>query len=70
MAEHCEQCAALELQLSEIKAAIAEEIRKGHRHRSDIPELGVRSLATLLDLLAQTESVYSSHKKIFHEGEA
>ena len=70
MPETCEQCAALERQLSESRDAIAREIRKGHTHRSD-PSAGKnrRSLAELLALLTQTEAFYRSHKEVFHERE-
>jgi hypothetical protein len=69
MSKACEQCAAFERQLSEIKDEIAAEIRKGHRHRAEAKSDQNRwSLATLIALLSQTEEIYRSHKEVFHRG--
>jgi hypothetical protein len=69
MPETCEQCMALETQISEIKDAIAEEIRRGHRHRSEPADKNRPSLARLLSILTETEDFYRDHKKVFHENQ-
>ena len=65
----CEQCAVLERQLSDRKDEIAAEIRKRHKHRSDVTsDKATRSsLGELLASLEETEALYERHRRICHE---
>jgi len=63
----CEQCVALERQLSETKDAIAAEIRRGHKHRSDTTsDRGRRSLGELLASLEKAQAIYDRHRQDCH----
>ncbi len=65
----CEQCAALERQLSDLKDEIAAEIRKGHKHKSDATsDKATRSSPVeLLASLEETQALYDRHWRLCHD---
>lgn len=69
MPEACEQCAALERQLSDLKDEIAAEIRRGHKHRADTTsdKATRRSLGELLASLEKTQAIYDRHRQDSHD---
>ena len=68
MAETCPSCAALERELDDIKGKIADEIRRGHQHRSDTPSEKAtrRSLGKLVASLAESQALYDRHRRDCH----